>query len=130
MSKIDIEPNGRFSAALKSAIEASDMSLAELAEKVESSYEHLRKLVAGRAYPSLHLLRILATTLKADRDKWAELVEADRFYKDYKYLPKFMQQSPELEPFETVIPKLSPASRDSLLKMANVLLKQENARRG
>jgi transcriptional regulator with XRE-family HTH domain len=127
--KIKVESKGRFAAALKGAVEKSGMSLADLAQKLDLSYEHVRKLVAGLAYPSMSLLQILASTLGADRDKLEQLIETDKFHRDYKYLPKSMKQSPELEPFEPIIPKLSPVGREMLLQMAKTLLRQEKAPR-
>jgi transcriptional regulator with XRE-family HTH domain len=126
MAKIDIEPKGRFSTALKMAVEKKNMSLTELAQKADSTYEHMRKLVGGRGYPSVHLLRALADVLGGDRNEWAELVEADKLHKHYKHLPKFLHISPELEPFEAIIPKLSAHSRETLLAMAKTLARQES----
>lgn len=130
MAKIDIEPSGRFSTALKAAIEEADLSLVELAQKIDSSYEHMRKLVAGKAYPSIHLLRILANILKADKEEWAELVESDKLHAKYKHLPKFLNQSPAMEKFQPVIPRLTEENQDVLLQMARTLLKQQRPLRG
>jgi transcriptional regulator with XRE-family HTH domain len=124
-NRIDIESNGRFSTALKIAVEAADMSLTDLAQRVDGTYEHMRKLVAGRAYPSTHLLRALAQELKADRSQWLMMIEADKLHKKYKTLPAQLQISPELEPFEAIIPRLSPQARDTLLAMAKTLVRQE-----
>lgn len=125
MSNIDIETNGRFSAALKAAVERADLSLVELAQKTDSSYEHCRKLIAGKAHPSIHLLRVLANVLKADKEEWAELVEADKLHAKYKNLPKFLGNSPTMEPFQPIIPQLTPNNRDLLLQTARTLLKQQ-----
>lgn len=127
MAKIDIEPSGRFSTALKAAIEKADLSLVELAQQCDSSYEHMRKLVAGRAHPSIHLLRILANILKADKDEWAELVEADKLHAKYKHLPKFLGHSAALERFQPLIPLLSAKNQEMLFQMAKTLLKQQRS---
>jgi transcriptional regulator with XRE-family HTH domain len=125
MPRIDIEPKGRFSTALKISVETAGLSLTDLAQRVDSTYEHMRKLVAGRAFPSQSLLRSLANELKADRGKWLELIEADKLFHKYKTLPAQLKISPELEPFEALIPRLSPQSRDTLLAMAKTLVRQE-----
>ena|ERR1700676_3632852 len=129
MSKIEIEPSGRFAKALKAAVESADLSLADLAQRVDSTYEHMRKLVAGRAYPSTHLLRVLAQVLKADRQAWLQMIEADKLHKRYKTLPAQLKISPELEPFEAIIPLLSPHSRETLLAMAKTMLRQDRPNR-
>jgi transcriptional regulator with XRE-family HTH domain len=125
MARIEIEPSGRFGTALKSAIEASDMALAEVAEKSDTSYEHLRKLISGKAYPSVHLLRILATMFKTDRDEWAELVESDKLHKKFKHLPKFLNHSPDLEPLQPLFPRLSKHNQEMVIQMVRTLLKQQ-----
>lgn len=125
MSKIDIDPTGRFSTALKQAIEEADLTLNELADKVDGTYENMRKLVAGKSLPSTHILPALARVLHADRKEWEELVEADRLYKKYKHLPKFLGTSKEMERFEPVIPKLSKEGQETLFKMAKKLLSEE-----
>lgn len=124
--QIDINSTGRFGNALKGAVEASGMSLTQLAQKVDSTYEHMRKLVAGRAYPSVHLLRALANTLHADREKWSELIEADKLFRRYKNLPKFLNVSSTLEPFQAIVPRLSEANREVLLEMAKTLLRTQS----
>lgn len=125
MARIDIEPKGRFATAFKSAIEEADLSLVELAEKADSSYENMRKLVAGKSLPSIFLLRILATILKADKDEWVELIEADRFYKTYKHLPKSMGQSPDLEKLQGTFPQLTKDNQNTIVQMVRTLLKQQ-----
>lgn len=125
MSKIDIDPVGRFATALKSAIEEADLSLTEVAEKADSSYEHIRKLIAGKALPSMYLLRILASVLKGDKEKWAELCEADRFFKNNKRFAKTMHQSPELEILEPLFPHLTKGNQEAVVSMVRTLLKQQ-----
>jgi transcriptional regulator with XRE-family HTH domain len=127
MPKIDIEPNGRFSTALKIAIEKKGLSLTDVAQKADSTYENMRKLVGGRTFPSRHLLRALATVLGEDRKEWEEYIEADKLFKRYKTLPKHLGVPPELEPFQAIIPRLSPQSREILLATAKTLQKQDSA---
>lgn len=129
MSKIDIEPVGRFASALKMAIEENDMNLTTLAQEVDSTYEHMRKLVAGKAFPSVLRLKALARALKVNSAEWEELVEADKLHRKYKHLPKFLGTSKELEPFESIIPKLSENARETLLAMARTLARQEGGKR-
>ena len=125
---IDIETSGRFGSALKEAVENKGISLSTLAMRVNATYEHMRKLVAGRAYPSVHLLQALATELGVSRTKFEELSEADKLHKKYRHLPKFLDIAPELEPFQPIIPKLSKEGQQTLLAMARTLLHQERAR--
>ena len=92
-----------------------------VAQRVDATYEHMRQLVGGRAYRSIHLLRALATTLGGDCEAELQMVEADKFHRKYKALPKLLGISPELEPFEAIIPHLSKQSRDMLLAVAKTL---------
>jgi hypothetical protein len=129
MSKIDIEPKGRFATALKMAIEENGMTLTQVAQETDYTYEHMRKLVAGVTNPPPLLVKALARLLKADASEWSELAEADKLFKKYKHLPKFLGISKELEPFEAIIPKLSPDARETLLAMAKTLARQEGQRK-
>jgi hypothetical protein len=68
MPKIDIEPNGRFSTALKIAIEKKGLSLTDVAQKADSTYENMRKLVVGAHSPlgicSVLWLQFLGRTVR------------------------------------------------------------------
>lgn len=130
MPNIDIEPKGRFSSDLKRAVEESGLTLTELAQKVDSTYEHMRKLVAGRAYPSTHLLRAMASTLGADREEWSEMIEADKLFKRYKKLPKFLNTNPKLEPFEAIINALNQEQIEAMLSMGKTFVRQNGNNKG
>ena len=130
MPNIDIEPKGRFSSDLKRAVEESGLTLTELAQKVDSTYEHMRKLVAGRAYPSTHLLRAMASTLGADREEWSEMIEADKLFKRYKKLPKVLNTNPKLEPFEAIINALNQEQIEAMLSMGKTFVRQNGNNKG
>ena len=126
---INIKANGRFSKALKEAVERQSFSLTELAQRVDSTYEHMRKLVAGRAYPSRDLLLRLAALLRADVNRWDEFCQWDRLHRQYGGIPKCVQLSDSMKPFKRVVPKLSPEQRATLLAFARVLMEQESRRK-
>jgi hypothetical protein len=86
----------------------------------------MRKLVAGKAHPSVHLLRALANTLKGDRNQWAERIEADRQHKRHKHLPKFLGQSADLEMLEPFFPRLNQQNKEFVLHTIKTLLKQQD----
>lgn len=127
MPRIEIEPQGRLAAAIKTAAEKAGLSLSQLAEKADSSYEQMRKIIRGGTLPSMSLLRVLAQELHADKDEWATLCETDRFYKTYKRMPKEFGQSADLERLQSVFPLLTQGNQDAVVQMARTLLRQQKA---
>ena len=80
---IQMEAQGRFGQALLAVLEERKMTLRDLAARVESTYEHMRKLVRGIAQPSKLMLKEICVTLKLDFDEMVQIVEEDRIQKKY-----------------------------------------------
>ena len=127
-SRINIQANGRFSTALKEALDRPGLSLAELAEAVDSTYEHMRKLVGGRAYPSQNLLIKLARVTHADLETWEEHVEWDKIHEQYGCIPDCVKPREEMVPFAKLIPRLSQTGRSVVLGAAKALLEAQRKR--
>jgi transcriptional regulator with XRE-family HTH domain len=67
----------------------------ELAKAVRRSPEHIRKLEMGEAFPSIDLQEKLADFLGIDREKFTDVIQADRWYKmTRKRPPKSSPASP------------------------------------
>lgn len=99
---LEIEPNGRFGVAMADAMQSKGVdNLRDLAAKVDSTYEHMRKLIKGMAYPSKHLLRTLCDVLDLKLSEMEKLVFADRIQHKYGKLPHLLSgKNPELDPIE------------------------------
>jgi transcriptional regulator with XRE-family HTH domain len=59
------------------------ITLRDLAEKVESTYEHMRKLVRGTAQPSKAMLKEICRALDLNFEDMRQLVEEDRMQRKY-----------------------------------------------
>jgi transcriptional regulator with XRE-family HTH domain len=124
---IKIVPNGRFCSALKKAVESHNLTLTELAQRADSTYEHMRKLTSGRAYPSRAMLRRLCAVLNADFDYWQELYERDKFQKEFgNEIPRCLKVPEEMKSFIRLLRKLSAQGRAVVLAAAKTLLDLES----
>jgi transcriptional regulator with XRE-family HTH domain len=115
----------RFAPALNQAIKRRGITLTELAQSVDSSYEHMRRLTRGHAYPSRRLLRSLAERLGQDFESFEMLVDWDKIHDEYGCIPKFLGLSEEMKPLQNLIPKLSPMGQEIVLAAAKVMLKHQ-----
>jgi hypothetical protein len=64
MSRISMEPHGRFGHLFAAAVEKKNLFLRDVAAKFDYSYEQMRKLVHGRSRPSKCLLTGLLRPLR------------------------------------------------------------------
>jgi transcriptional regulator with XRE-family HTH domain len=74
MNTLDIEPGGGFGTMLHTTIERRGRTLKEVARDSKTTYEHIRKLIRGEAFPSKGLLNTLATLLRMVPREWDEAV--------------------------------------------------------
>src|SRR4029077_2973297 len=72
-----------FAKALTEALEAKKWDIAELAQKVDSSYEYIRQLTKGNASPGRHMLKSICAALHTDYDAMWNLVIGDKLSKKY-----------------------------------------------
>jgi transcriptional regulator with XRE-family HTH domain len=98
---VEIEPTGRFGTALRSAMDAKSVSAKELADRVKITYEHVRKLIRGDAYPSKSLLTLICQTLEWDSDKATQLAHTDKIERKFGGVPALLAgKNPELSDIE------------------------------
>ena len=94
---VDFQPEGRFAQALVNAMNARDLTIRQLAERSGMTYEHIRKLAKGAAYPSKLALRELCHVLDLDERLMDTLAVADRLEKKYGGIPhELAGKHPEL----------------------------------
>src|SRR5258706_15714269 len=84
---VDFQPEGRFAQALVDGMNARDLTIRQLAERSGMTYEHIRKLAKGAAYPSKLALRELCHVLDLDERRMDMLAVADRLEKKYGGIP-------------------------------------------
>lgn len=98
---VEIEPTGRFGTGLRSAMDAKGVSAKELAERVRITYEHVRKLIRGDAYPSKALLTLICQTLDWDLDRATQLAHTDKIERKFGGVPALLAgKNPELRDIE------------------------------
>ncbi len=73
-----IELKTKFASRVSAEMEAQHMSMKDLAEKCEATYEHLRKIVKGLSYPSPLMVKKIAEALKLDKVELGALAAQDR----------------------------------------------------
>ncbi len=94
---VEITPEGRLARALAERMNELDLSLKRLAEQTGLTYEHIRKLVKGAAYPSKLALRELCAVLGLKPKEMEILAVADRIEKKYGGIPHALAgKHPEL----------------------------------
>ncbi len=94
---VEIQPEGRFAQALAGRMNERDLSVRHLAERTGLTYEHIRKLVKGAAFPSKLALREICRVLDLAFEDMQPLVVADRIEKKYGGIPHALAgKHPEL----------------------------------
>jgi hypothetical protein len=84
---VNTHSTGRLARALAARMNELDLSIKDLASSSSLTYEHVRKLVKGEAYPSRLALRELCRVLTLDHSQMDQLAIADRLEKKYGGIP-------------------------------------------
>jgi len=84
---VELPAQGRFGRALAERMNALDFTIRRLAELSGLTYEHIRKLVRGAAFPSRLALRELCRVLSLDAARMETLAVAYRIEKKYGGIP-------------------------------------------
>lgn len=88
---------GRLARALTQRMNELDVTIRQLAERASLTYEHIRKLVKGAAYPSKLALLEVCRVLTLDPVEMETLAVADRVEKKYGGIPHALAgKHPEL----------------------------------
>jgi len=102
------------------------MSIADLAEKLGTSYEHVRGMVNGNTLPSKLMVKALADALKMKQEELDRIVTADRIRVKFGTIPlELAGKNPELEPLERVWKYLSQEHKADLIVQAEAWAKRD-----
>lgn len=127
---IEVKADGRFGNYLYTMMERNQTDIKDLAKDIESTYEHIRKLIKGLAYPSQFMLDNLSKGLKGFDKKEALLfVEQDKAQKKMKNYHLIAGTNPELDPIEKVWLYLSPEHKKTIYTMVDAFAKEDRGRR-
>lgn len=130
MQGIALEASGRFGTAFLEALEHNKMNVRDLAAAIDGSYEHLRKLLKGLAYPSGYLLKDICKVLKLDFNEMENLVTQDKLEAKFgSSLHAVMGTDPNLSPFAELIPHLTQEQRESFLAQMKAVMRQNRRAR-
>ncbi len=94
---VTIRPAGRLAQSLVDRMNALDLTIKDVAARCGLTYEHIRKLVKGDAYPSPLALREVCRVLALESAEMEALAVADRLEKKYGGIPHVLAgHHPEL----------------------------------
>src|SRR5215471_16323240 len=94
---VTIRPSGRLAQSLVARMNERDITIKDLAARSGLTYEHIRKLVKGEAYPSRLALREVCRALALDFEEMDKLGVADRLERKYGGIPHALAgRHPEL----------------------------------
>jgi transcriptional regulator with XRE-family HTH domain len=100
-----------------------------LAEKINRTQEHVRKLEKGEAFPGPDLQQKLADVLRVDAEVLTDTVARDRWRQKYGKRPP-RRQAVVNWPLQRVWEGLTADQRDELICVAKCMAKRNQTRRG
>jgi plasmid maintenance system antidote protein VapI len=102
------------------------MSISDLAEKLGTSYEHVRSMSKGNTLPSKLMVQALAEALKMKREDLDRIVTADRIRIKFGTISsELFGKNPELEPLERIWNHLSQDHKADLIAQAQAWAKRD-----
>jgi transcriptional regulator with XRE-family HTH domain len=110
----------RLAFELARLIEARHLTVKELAEQVDLSYEQTRRLINGTALPSREALERISKILDADRKQLTTMLFAAKSQRVYgtDVVSEMTGKNPELAPIEASWPHLDSEQRAILIDIA------------
>jgi transcriptional regulator with XRE-family HTH domain len=105
-----------FAKALSERLEAKNWDIAELARRIDSSYEYGRQLVRGYTFPGKHVLKNICTVLDLDQEEMWKLVVGDKISKKYGGIPaELTGKDPRFLEIERLLPQLTELQFDFIV---------------
>ena len=109
-------------------IEKLGLSIKEVAEKVGSSYHHIRNVVRGNIVPSRLMAKALAEALGIDPQDLERDAVADRIRIKFGNMPfEIAGKNPELVPIERVWDKLSEEHKQDIISIVRTFARRDSA---
>lgn len=107
-----------FAQRLEHLMETHDppLSMMDLSDKLQTTYEHVRKMCRGISVPTRFVVLALADIFQVSSEELETLAKEDRFrrkFGDQSPTPIF---NPEVQPFATAWPFLSDTAKADLLE--------------
>ncbi len=116
----------RIAEKIQEAMDAKNLSIRDVSDKMGSTYEHVRNIVRGNIVPSKFFLNGLCTVLGLNLKEMSALSTADRICMKYGDIPSEISgKNPEIEPIERAWPHMSEEHRKDLIAMAAMYAKRD-----
>lgn len=127
--------NSGFAKELQSYIDHRGFSIADLAKETGTTYEHIRKLVKGQAYPSKQLFLSICHALRLDSNQKGTLLTilaTERTKRKYGSDPFKTQETPDpdIRPIARLWPYLKNEQKQIIAELASVMAKRNSAKEG
>jgi hypothetical protein len=105
----------RFADVLEARMKEQNVSIKDLSDRTEATYETIRLLVRGGSFPSLYLLRVICDVLLMNYDDMKLLVATEKAHKKLGHaLASF--PDPAFAPAGTAWAKLTPKQQKDFIK--------------
>jgi transcriptional regulator with XRE-family HTH domain len=122
-------PSTLTSVRVLKRMEDLNLSIRDLAVRIDISYEHCRGIVRGKTTPSKHILKILCEALDLPPKEMERIRTADKIREKYGNIPlELSAKNPELEPIERIWNLLSNQHKSDLIAIARAYAQQDQAR--
>jgi transcriptional regulator with XRE-family HTH domain len=119
---VDQSRQNQFADKLLEGMASQSVTIADLAKQTGTTYEHIRRLVRGLAFPSAYLLRELCRILSLNFEEMEKLVTAERIRSKYGEIPdKIVKKNPELTPLDRFWPSLTSLQKQELYMLARAM---------
>jgi transcriptional regulator with XRE-family HTH domain len=103
---------------ISNAMQQKGVSIRDLAEGIDVTYEHVRRIVKGAAVPSKFILKLIADNLKLNSKELDRYATADRITKKFGSIPvELSGKNPELTPVEHVWGELTEDQKSAAVNM-------------
>lgn len=124
-ASVTSDATGLFGTALADALDKKCMTLRELAVEVEISYEHVRKLLKGLAYPSAANLKQICKAVGLPYGEMNRLVTQDKMRSKFgKSLSAVMNRNPQAVAFDELTARLTPDEASSFMEQMRAVINQ------
>ena len=119
IKSMDALPEGQFATAVKARLEEKGWSILHLAKELDITYEHVRRIVHGLAFPSKRFLRDLCEVLQLNFPQMEKFVVSDKIQRRFGTIPlELAGKNPRFVTLERILPHLTDEQFESLPAMA------------
>jgi len=125
MAAVDVDPKGRFSQEMVKKMNEMGLTIRDVAEKSEATYEHIRRLAHGAVFPSSLMLKEICAILGINPELAKKLATADKIEQKYGSVANVLAgQNPELIEIEKSWVSLQENQKQDIIAMVQALARK------